>query len=512
MRPASYSEIQQALSTLKVDISTRDAPLKKAYLDLVRQNHPDKGGSEAKMKEITTSYNLLKGLSNADRKSYQSSKSNYGPGAHQQADMQGRQRQTSYNNPHDAHDAYRKKYEQQTRGYYKYDPQTGNYKNAYADRMASNPWQAGPFPQAGRDLRHLPFASLLFRALVVYTTVSLVFLVMYRGYKDYTHDDGWVASQAAWRNERIDQLNAIRHEARQRVKDREEGALERRRQDSVTAREQRALDYAKRREQEMMSADHGAFPRLNPEGLEGLIMRDYNDPAGIAYYVPPLPNGAPPFSGNGRFMYSTGSVPRHQCVPTVVDPPPAAAMRRQAPPRNGSLAPTRGPGGRGPGDGMTLGDLGKPLSEERRGAAPENARPSMVQEIRESDIYAEHRTADNATSAGHTAPTTHRVVQRPAAGAGMRPDDRPGSDDEQAFAPPLTNGGVGLDQPVAAKPGYYGNQGTVDAQQGDNDQPLNMKRRAYRPPTAPGGTDNSSSSSSSNSQAQARSPAPGIVP
>jgi len=483
-RPPSYSEIQQAMATLKVDISVRDAALKKAYLDLVRQNHPDKGGSEAKMKEITTSYNLLKGLTESDRKSFRSSKTNYGPGAHQQADMQGRKRQTSYNNPHDAHDAYRRKYDQQTRGYYRYDPQTGNYNNAYADRMASNPWGAGPFPQAGRELRHMPFGAMLLRALVVYTAVSFVVLALYRSYKDYTHDDGWAASQAAWRNERIDQLNELRYEARQRIRDREQGAMERRRMDTVTAREQRAMDYARRREQEMQSADHGAFPRLNAEGLEGLVMRDYNDPPGIAYYVPPLPNGAPPFSGNGRFMYSTGSVPRHQCIPTVVEPTPAAAMRRAPPPRNGSLAPTRAAGGM-PADGMTLGDLGRPLGEQRRG--PEvPQRPAMVQQIREADLYSGGSNPDNASHAGHTAPTTRSVTSRPP----QEPLNEQASDD-RPFEPPLNNGGAGvlntdgtgLGNASTSKPGYYGNQSTVDgtAADGGSEQPLNMRRRAYKP-------------------------------
>jgi hypothetical protein len=420
-RPASYSEIREALNTLKVDINVKDAPLKKAYLDLVRANHPDMGGSEAKMKEITTSYNLLKGLSESDRKGFKTS-NNYGPGMGGSSHTE-RSRTPQYNNPHDAHDAYRRKYEQAPpRGFYRYDAQSGNYENAYRGR--SNPFEHGPFPNAMKDIRGTPFPILFFRALLAYTAFSFLFLVMYRSYKDYTHDDGWAASQAAWRNERIETLQQIRSEARDRAREREREHLERRRTDTSASREQRAMDYARRREHEMTSADHGAFPRLNPEGLEGLIMRDYNDPVGIAYYVPPLTNGAPPFSGNGRFQYSTGSIPRSQCIPTIRQMPAA-----HTPDVSSNFRATGGPRG-----GATLANL----SSEAYHHQHQESKPG-------------ERVFARAPADTLPVPSTSRTD-------------------------PLRE-----EPSTAPAPGFYGSHTSNEP----NDQPLNMRRRAYVPRGGP---------------------------
>jgi hypothetical protein len=337
MRPASVSEIQQALNTLSVSIDTKEAELKKAYLKLVRQNHPDMGGSEAKMKDITTSYNLLKGLAESEKQHFKASK-NYGPGSAYTG--AGTQRPPSYNNPHDAHDAYRRKYEQQARGYYKYDPHMGNY-TANTNRGNTYPFGDSPFSATRREYRGLPFGTLMFRAAIIYTIASLCVIMTYRIYKDYTHDEGWAIAQASWRSERMESLHRMRQEAREKAQARERDYTERSRADVMRAREERAMTYAKRREQEMISADHGCFPRLNPEGFEGLIMRDYNDPIGVAYYVPPLPNGSPPFSGNGRFMYSTGSIARNQCIATPRNVTPSEPVP--------SLRPV-----------LTMGDMARP--------------------------------------------------------------------------------------------------------------------------------------------------------
>jgi curved DNA-binding protein CbpA len=436
LRPASYSEIQQALSTLKVDVSVKDAALKKAYLDLVRQNHPDKGGSEAMMKEITTSYNLLKGLSESDRKSFTTSH-NYGPGATSSTAAGGftRQRQPQYgSNPHDAHDAYRRKYEQQSRGYYRYDPQSGTYQNQYAGH--ANPFQHGPFPNVARDLRALPLPMLFFRALCVYSAFCVVILMTYRMYKDYTHDDGWAASQAAFRNERIESLQRMRQEARDRAMEREKENLERRRADTMSTREQRALDYARRREHEMTSADHGAFPRLNPEGLEGLVMRDYNDPVGIAYYVPPLPNGAPPFSGNGRFQYSTGSIARSQCVPTIREGRQRAPLKLPSTP---TLKPTLSSG-----EGVHLGHL---APDNFNGRQQTGESPRRV-DIGDANIHMNNKDG----------------------GAVL--------ETEALMSPAIVPGGDATTEPPRPKGGFYGSKVQVES-----DQPLNMRRRHYeRPP------------------------------
>ena len=53
---------------------------KKKYLDLVRKNHPDRGGSEDKMKDITTAFELLSNLSEFDKKEF-NTKSRYSGGS-----------------------------------------------------------------------------------------------------------------------------------------------------------------------------------------------------------------------------------------------------------------------------------------------------------------------------------------------------------------------------------------------------------------------------------------------
>jgi curved DNA-binding protein CbpA len=66
-----HREITAAAKVLNVSgSSVYGKDLKKAYLAQVREHHPDGGGSEAKMKEITTSYELLKSLSDAERRSF----------------------------------------------------------------------------------------------------------------------------------------------------------------------------------------------------------------------------------------------------------------------------------------------------------------------------------------------------------------------------------------------------------------------------------------------------------
>jgi hypothetical protein len=56
-------EVSRALAALALPAVERDGKaLKTAYLAQVREHHPDHGGSEAKMVEINTAYDLLKAL------------------------------------------------------------------------------------------------------------------------------------------------------------------------------------------------------------------------------------------------------------------------------------------------------------------------------------------------------------------------------------------------------------------------------------------------------------------
>lgn len=319
-RPPTYAEVQQALNLFDVKVDCPAADLKKKYIDQVRKNHPDKGGSEEKMKTITIAYKLLRGLSDHDKKQFKT-QHNYGPGMakQQQADAQ-RQRRTSWDNPYDMHDAYRRRYEsqqqqQRTGKTYSYDPDTGHY-NTDAYQRRTNMYADSPFYHTQMQMRNMSARAMMFRAMMFYFVTSFCVLVFFRMWKDYTHEEGWAASTAAMRAERMAQLTRLRDEAAASKQDNDRDYFMKRRVDLAKAREDRAMDYAKRREREMVAADHGCFPKLRDDGTEGLIMRDYQDPIGVAIYQPPLLNGAPPFAGNGRFIYSTGSVARELCVPT----------------------------------------------------------------------------------------------------------------------------------------------------------------------------------------------------
>jgi curved DNA-binding protein CbpA len=46
-------------SILGIPPGSTETDIKKAYKDLIRQHHPDKGGSEEKCKEINQAYNQL---------------------------------------------------------------------------------------------------------------------------------------------------------------------------------------------------------------------------------------------------------------------------------------------------------------------------------------------------------------------------------------------------------------------------------------------------------------------
>ena len=73
-RYISNNEISTALNLLDSNIDIKPKDLKLKYIDLVKKHHPDVGGSEEKMKEITTAYKIIDGLSDSDKKFYKDNK------------------------------------------------------------------------------------------------------------------------------------------------------------------------------------------------------------------------------------------------------------------------------------------------------------------------------------------------------------------------------------------------------------------------------------------------------
>jgi len=67
-------------STLGVDKKASKDEVKKAFRKLAQQHHPDKGGDEAKFKEITEAYSVLS--DDAKRREYDSYGQSFGGGAH----------------------------------------------------------------------------------------------------------------------------------------------------------------------------------------------------------------------------------------------------------------------------------------------------------------------------------------------------------------------------------------------------------------------------------------------
>jgi curved DNA-binding protein CbpA len=302
---ATLSEATAAVSVLKLDsvmVSGKD--LKKAYLAQVREHHPDKGGSEAKMKEITTSYELLKSLSATERRSFVSQAGNArgmprDPHARPGKPRRGEQQNA---NAYDFQNAYRQRYEERHKPYYAHDPAREQYHDPH-DNSAPYGSKA-QFRREFHQVTNLPYKVMVVRAVAVYAAGCFIFFVGYRRYRDYIHDDGWALSREHYMADQAQQQDRMRAELRERYGDQErrhqQRNLERRQakekfKKTLSAAEERELKAEQVPMSRLAAADRASWPILRDDGSQGAIFRVPSDPVGITYYE--LPEAAAPPTG-----------------------------------------------------------------------------------------------------------------------------------------------------------------------------------------------------------------------
>lgn len=297
---ATYSEITAALNTLGVTINDiKDTKgFKKKYLDLVRTNHPDRGGSEEKMKDITTAFELLSNLTDFDKKEY-STKNKYSGGSSNPArNAAYQQRASQQQSAYDFQDMYRKQYESgnmnpgggrtsSNYGTYQGQTQTNDpYGHWRGGAQTGSGETTGNFSRTMYQARRLPTSILFFRALVAYSVVVMFVVIVQRAQDDYTNQSGWAAANKQARQDRLEQIFESRQEFIDKLRDRDV----RQRMEKEKQKEKRMYDYAAQRQAELNRMEFGSFPPLPTDGRLGSVFKIPADPVGILYYEPPMKN------------------------------------------------------------------------------------------------------------------------------------------------------------------------------------------------------------------------------
>lgn len=296
----THAEITVALNSLKCSITDvgDQKEFKKKYLALVRQHHPDRGGSEEVMKNLTTAFDLLTSLSDSERREYLQ-RQKYGatsgpsgptskPYKSAAYQRQTTQTQTAY----EFQDMYRRHYEETGSA----SSTSANY-NTYKGQTATNDpfkfWRGGmytagtgsydrTFHQMGRQAP----SAIFFRAMFVYGVLVMLFIGYQRMRDDYHNEHGWATANVNARNDRLQQIYDARSDFLDRLKNREVIArMEREREN-----ERRVFDYASRRQQELNRMEFQSFPPLPTDGSMGTVFKVPADPVGILYFEPPMGN------------------------------------------------------------------------------------------------------------------------------------------------------------------------------------------------------------------------------
>lgn len=326
----SPSEITRALSTLGVTISISEKDLKKKYIDLVRLHHPDRGGDEEKMKDLTTSYDLIGGLSESEKQSYQQQlRSGYGPSSGRGGGGNGNQpfhEQRAY----DFAAAYQRHAQQQGQQrsrplHYRYTPEESEKRHQGMENLFRN---SGPMSGVLSRLQRTPLYIVLMRALVAYLVFSSLLLLMYRSYMDRASAEGWNSLHSTARYERMEDLFRTRQEQLERLR---EGGDRRsilgRKDDVERNKERRAMEYAEQRVQDLRKLETQSWPTLPADGALGCLLKDPKDPLGITYFEPQLPASLAASTSASQPPAGTAATPAGTSPPT----PPTVV------PSNGSV-------------------------------------------------------------------------------------------------------------------------------------------------------------------------------
>lgn len=316
-RASSFAEISEACAVLGVDVDCDPRQLKRTYRDLVRKHHPDAGGDEATMSRITVAYERLSGMSKSEREHFHALRAAYRGGttttttssttgsgragqnrtgagytAYGASGSGGGGAQGFYAPPNDDYFAQRPTGQ---RGHYTYQQQGRRYgENPFS---STHPFA---FHTQLRRAWTMPLSSILLRGIVVYLGLSIIFLLIYRQYRDWLHDDGWKMSESLARHEQLLELQRVRQEMNERIRaareaaaahnasvrafvSRENDGTDYNTATSSQGQELRALEYARRRQMEMSEEVKG-WPQFGDE--KGRLIRRAQDPPGVVFFEP----------------------------------------------------------------------------------------------------------------------------------------------------------------------------------------------------------------------------------
>ncbi|RHW70974.1 chaperone protein DNAj [Trypanosoma brucei equiperdum] len=318
-RAPTYDEVRDACSVLGVDVDSDPKHLKKIYRGLVQKHHPDAGGDAAAMSRITVAYNRLKDLSKLEREQFKGQQATYRGGSYHYSSRAGSSGNgtPSYDTSgryaaqgsHDAGTSYDYRgasnadYFKQTA-----NPRRGFYTYKQSDRsFTDNPFStSNPFSMHAQVRRawNMPMSSILLRAIVAYLGICVLFLLAYRRYRDWMHDDGWKMAESFARHERLAELQRLRQEMNDRIQSSREAAAAERLDaqryslargfggqsgtdyNVVTTskeREVRALERARRQRIENNTIARG-WPFI-PEEKGRLVVRAHHPP-GVVFFEP----------------------------------------------------------------------------------------------------------------------------------------------------------------------------------------------------------------------------------
>ena len=220
--PISAEDISRALRQLGVTIEqSNDAQrLKKIYLDLVRQNHPDTGGDQEKMKNITSAYELLRSLTEHEKSSFRH--------AHF--------RKTDPYRPKPSASGFesRRSDSPQSIRYHGERYRSSGFASEHSDRHPkehSNTYYHSPYQPFGglspiqdlffsrRPFRRFGIGDVFWRAFVGYLLITTLLSLIYRSWREANHWKGWDLNDPVDARERIRRIEAARALYRQNLED-----------------------------------------------------------------------------------------------------------------------------------------------------------------------------------------------------------------------------------------------------------------------------------------------------
>lgn len=289
------ADISQSLRLLGADIKFSPTELKGKYRKLVKENHPDTGGNEEKMKALSVAYSTLLSLSKAEKQEYQRSFQRAGSSttsragndnkterpmshAYQHPGDAFRQRNTDYFRNYD-YDFYRRRQQQQKEYEEKNGGETFNLWDAINSR---------DFRQAIRyGARRSSMGSFFVTLFLMYMVVSALAMIIIRAQRDQRHRVEWADSSRMTPEERMEELMRIKQELRERLNTSQLVSNLRQRADAERVKQLRAVEYAQRRliEQDMQRLDKNLGWPVVPSS-KGLVRQDASDPPGIVNFEP----------------------------------------------------------------------------------------------------------------------------------------------------------------------------------------------------------------------------------